>query len=388
MRQAYIEYQERCDRAGLVDFAELLLRAHELLRDNPALLAHYRARFGEILVDEFQDTNAIQYAFVRVLAGDSGHVFVVGDDDQAIYGWRGAKVENVQRFLQGFPGRADHPPGAELPLQRQHPRRRQRGDRAQPGPHRQAAVDRQRRRRADRPVRRLQRDGRGALRGRACRQWVRDGGSYTDCAVLYRSNAQSRAFEEALLAEQVPYRVYGGMRFFERAEIKDALAYLRLLANRDDDAAFERAVNTPARGIGERTLDEVRRIARAGATAVEGNAGREGRCSPGARATRWPASHLVNSWPNRPADDPGRAHRPRAGALGLREHWSKEAMRWMPSRAPTTSTNWSRWPRASPAAATDIEEEREDMSELVAFLAYAALEAGEARRRPTRTACS
>src|SRR3970282_2024085 len=102
MRQAYAAYQERCDRAGLVDFAELLLRAHELLRDTPALLSHYRPRFREILVDEFQDTNAIQYAFVRVLAGDSGHVFVVGDDDQAIYGWRGAKVENVQRFLKDF----------------------------------------------------------------------------------------------------------------------------------------------------------------------------------------------------------------------------------------------------------------------------------------------
>jgi len=101
LRRAYALYQERCDRAGLVDFAELLLRAHELLRDQPALLAHYRARFREILVDEFQDTNAIQYGFVRLLAGDSGHVFVVGDDDQAIYGWRGAKVENVQR--------ADHP---------------------------------------------------------------------------------------------------------------------------------------------------------------------------------------------------------------------------------------------------------------------------------------
>src|SRR3970282_1138363 len=109
MRQAYAAYQERCDRAGLVDFAELLLRAHELLRDTPALLHHYRNRFREILVDEFQDTNAIQYGFVRLLAGSgtdgsSGHVFVVGDDDQAIYGWRGAKVENVQRFLQDFPG--------------------------------------------------------------------------------------------------------------------------------------------------------------------------------------------------------------------------------------------------------------------------------------------
>jgi DNA helicase II / ATP-dependent DNA helicase PcrA len=109
MRRAYAAYQERCERAGLVDFAELLLRAHELLRDNAALLAHYRHRFREILVDEFQDTNAIQYGFVRLLAGDSGNVFVVGDDDQAIYGWRGAKVENVQAFLRDFPARTAPP---------------------------------------------------------------------------------------------------------------------------------------------------------------------------------------------------------------------------------------------------------------------------------------
>ena len=104
MLRSYAMYQERCDRAGLVDFAELLLRAHEVLRDTPALLAHYRHRFGELLIDEFQDTNAIQYGFVRLLAGDTGRVFVVGDDDQAIYGWRGAKVENVQTFLRDFPG--------------------------------------------------------------------------------------------------------------------------------------------------------------------------------------------------------------------------------------------------------------------------------------------
>src|SRR6478672_11521962 len=262
MRKSYELYQERCDRAGLVDFAELLLRAHELLRDNAALLAHYQRRFGELLVDEFQDTNVIQYAFVRVLAGDTGRVFVVGDDDQAIYGWRGAKVENVQRFLRDYPG------AATLKLEQNY----------RSSANILGAANAVITHNPDRLGKQLWTEsGEGEPIDlyaayneidearfviERIRQWVRDGGSHGESAILYRSNAQSRAFEEALLAEQIPYRVYGGMRFFERAEIKDTLAYLRLIASRDDDAAFERAVNTPTRGIGERTLDEVRRCAR------------------------------------------------------------------------------------------------------------------------------
>src|SRR5690606_19201174 len=234
MQKAYALYQERCDRAGLVDFAELLLRAHELLRDNAALLAHYRRRFGEIRVDEFQDTNAIQYAFVRVLAGASpdgsgGHVFVVGDDDQAIYGWRGAKVENVQRFLADFPG------ATTLRLEQNYRSSANILNAAN------AVIVHN----PDRLGKQLWTDsGEGEpidlyaaynevdearFVVERIRQWMRDGGSYGEAAILYRSNAQSRAFEEVLLAEQIPYRVYGGMRFFERAEIKDTLAYLRLV---------------------------------------------------------------------------------------------------------------------------------------------------------------
>src|SRR6478736_5612873 len=262
MRKAYAAYQERCDRAGLVDFAELLLRAHELLRDNAGLLAHYRHRFGELLIDEFQDTNAIQYGFVRLLAGDTGRVFVVGDDDQAIYGWRGAKVENVQRFLRDYAG------AQTLRLEQNY-----RSTANILGAANEVITHN-----PDRLGKQLWTEsGEGEAIDlyaayneidearfvvECIRQWVGDGGSHRDCAILYRSNAQSRAFEEALLAEQIPYRVYGGMRFFERAEVKDTLAYLRLVANRDDDSSFERAVNTPTRGIGERTLDEVRRRAR------------------------------------------------------------------------------------------------------------------------------
>ncbi|MDV3470123.1 DNA helicase II [Stenotrophomonas sp. C3(2023)] len=381
MRQAYIEYQARCDRAGLVDFAELLLRAHELLRDNPGLLAHYRARFREILVDEFQDTNAIQYAFVRVLAGDSGHVFVVGDDDQAIYGWRGAKVENVQGFLRDFPGSQTirleqnyrstaNILGAANAVISHNPDRigkelwTDSGD-GEP---------------IDLYAAYNEMDEARYIVERA-RQWVRDGGSYNEVAVLYRSNAQSRALEEVLLSEQVPYRVYGGMRFFERAEIKDALAYLRLLSNRNDDAAFERAVNTPTRGIGDRTLDEVRREARAQGISL------------------WEATMLVTQGTALAA----RARNALAGFLVLinelqaqtehltlaeridhvlarsllREHWSKESRNALDSESRTDNLDELVSVASRFVRRPDDVEEVEEMDELVAFLAYAALEAGE-----------
>ena len=382
MRQAYAAYQERCDRAGLVDFAELLLRAHELLRDNPALLAHYRSRFREILVDEFQDTNAIQYAFVRVLAGDSGHVFVVGDDDQAIYGWRGAKVENVQRFLKDFPGAQTvrleqnyrstaNILGAANAVIAHNPDRigkelwTDSGD-GEP---------------IDLYAAYNEMDEARYVVERA-RQWVRDGGSYADAAVLYRSNAQSRAFEEALISEQVPYRVYGGMRFFERAEIKDALAYLRLMTNRDDDAAFERAVNTPTRGIGDRTLDEVRRLARSQAISLweatmltaQGN-------ELAARARNALAGFLtlVNQLQHE-AGEMTLAERIDHVLLrsGLRDHWAKESRNTLDSESRSDNLDElisvaSRFVRRE----DDIEETGETMSELVAFLSYASLEAGE-----------
>lgn len=381
MRQAYAEYQVRCDRAGLVDFAELLLRAHELLRDNPALLSHYRARFREILVDEFQDTNAIQYAFVRVLAGQDGHVFVVGDDDQAIYGWRGAKVENVQGFLRDFPGAQTirleqnyrstaNILGAANAVISHNPDRIGKElwtDSGDGDP-------------IDLYAAYNEMDEARYIVERA-RQWVRDGGSYGEVAVLYRSNAQSRALEEVLLGEQVPYRVYGGMRFFERAEIKDALAYLRLLSNRNDDAAFERAVNTPTRGIGDRTLDEVRRQARAEGLSLweatmlvtQGN-------TLAARARNALAGFLVlvNELAAQTRDMTlaERIDHVLARSL-LREHWSKESRNSLDSESRTDNLDElvsvaSRFLRRA-----DDVEEVEDMDELVAFLAYAALEAGE-----------
>src|SRR6478672_9617910 len=378
MRKSYELYQERCDRAGLVDFAELLLRAHELLRDNAALLAHYRRRFGELLVDEFQDTNAIQYAFVRVLAGDTGRVFVVGDDDQAIYGWRGAKVENVQRFLRDYPG------ATTLRLEQNYRSSANILDAAN------AVIAHN----PDRLGKQLWTDsGEGESIDlyaayneidearfvvERIRQWVHAGGSYAECAVLYRSNAQSRAFEEALLAEQMPYRVYGGMRFFERAEIKDTLAYLRLVANRDDDSSFERAVNTPARGIGERTLDEVRRRARTdGASLWEASirVAREQGLAARARNALMGFHTLVDGLAGETAPLPLQEKIDHVLARsGLRTHYANESRGQLDSRTDNLDELVS---VASRFVQREDDEEAAALTELVAFLAYAALEAGE-----------
>jgi len=258
----YQAYQEACDRAVLVDFAELLMRSHELWLNKPHILNHYRDRFTNVLVDEFQDTNSIQYAWIRLLAGSNSNVMIVGDDDQSIYGWRGAQVENIQRFLKDFPG------AKTLRLEQNY---RSTSNILE-------AANTLIAHNAGRMGKNLWTDGgQGEPISIYCafneldearfvvkriKTWHDNGGALNDCAILYRSNAQSRVLEEALLQDAMSYRIYGGQRFFERQEIKDALAYLRLVSNRNDDAAFERVVNTPTRGIGGRTLDVVRQAAR------------------------------------------------------------------------------------------------------------------------------
>ena len=215
-----------------------------------------------MLVDEFQDTNTLQYAWLRLLTGSSGDVFVVGDDDQSIYSWRGARIENIQRFGEDFAG------SHTVRLEQNY---RSTGTILQAA---NALIDRN----PNRLGKKLWTAGEegepigiyAAFNEREearfvverIRAHVAEGGSYADCAVLYRSNAQSRVMEEALIGYDMPYRVYGGLRFFERAEIRDALAYLRLIHNRDDDPAFERVVNNPPRGIGDRTLEALRQLAR------------------------------------------------------------------------------------------------------------------------------
>ncbi len=260
--QIYQIYQEACDRAGLLDFAELLIRAYELFKSNPLILQRYQQRFQHILIDEFQDTNHIQYDWMRLLAGDSGKVMIVGDDDQSIYGWRGAQVENIQRFLDDY---------AQVQTIRLEQNYRSTG-------HILNAANALIANNHNRLGKNLWTDrGDGEPVDIYCafneldearfiasqiKQWKQDEGDLNQCAVLYRSNSQSRVIEEALIQANIPYRIYGGMRFFERQEIKDALAYLRLLANRQDDAAFERVINTPPRGIGERTLETLRQLTR------------------------------------------------------------------------------------------------------------------------------
>ncbi|HLV48783.1 MAG TPA: DNA helicase II [Aliidiomarina sp.] len=261
-KEIYAAYQEACDRAGLVDFAELLLRAHELLRDNKYVREHYQRRFRHILVDEFQDTNQIQYAWVQMLAGDKNYVTIVGDDDQSIYGWRGAQVENLQHFLRDFPS-------AETVRLEQNYRSTNIILQAA-----NAVIENN----SDRLGKKLWTEGAegspislyGAFNEQEearyivsrIVQWRDQGGALSDVALLYRNNAQSRVLEESLLYAQMPYRIYGGLRFFDRQEVKDALAYLRLISNRNDDAAFERVVNTPTRGIGERTIGLLREAAK------------------------------------------------------------------------------------------------------------------------------
>ncbi len=261
-QRIYQVYQDTCDRAGLVDFAELLLRAHELWLYKPHILAHYQDRFRHILVDEFQDTNSIQYAWLQMLAGRQARVMIVGDDDQSIYGWRGARVENIARFLRDFPG-AD-----TIRLEQNY---RSTGTILK-------AANTLIANNAERMGKELWTEGSEgepiALYGafnevdearfvvERIKQWRQQDGLLSEAAILYRNNAQSRVLEEALIQARLPYRIYGGLRFFERQEIKDALGYLRLINNRGDEAAFERIVNTPTRGIGERTLGLVREAAR------------------------------------------------------------------------------------------------------------------------------
>ena len=367
----YDLYQRRCDQLGVVDFAELLLRCLELIRDQPQLADFYRHRFRHVLVDEFQDTNSVQYDWVKLVCGSTGLPFVVGDDDQSIYRWRGARVENMQHFRRDF--------GATVFKLEQNYRstgvilgaaneviRRNQGRLGKelwteaPGgePIRLYAAFNERDE-ADFVVERI-------------REHARSGLPLSGAAVLYRSNAQSRAFEEALVAARLPYRVYGGLRFFERAEIKDALAYLRLTQSRSDDVSFERVVNLPTRGIGQSTLDRIREHAR------------------GAGLPLWDAAQAVlPALPARAAGALGafttlveRLAREIVGqplheqvrvvieGSGLREHYAKER----DTRGEARVENLDELVNAAEGFLPELDD---DLPLLSSFLAHATLESGE-----------
>ena len=262
MVQLYQAYEEACARAEVIDFAELLLRALDLWRDNPELLAHYQQRFAHVLVDEFQDTNAVQYAWLKLLAKGTKSLMVVGDDDQSIYGWRGAKIENIQAFSHDFP---------EAQTFRLEQNYRSTNTILKAA----NALISNNQGRLGKELWTVGNEGEAIAlyagfneqdEARYILERIaeahRTGLHYHEIAILYRSNAQSRVLEENLWREAIPYRIYGGLRFFERAEIKSALAYLRLIRSRQDDSALERIINLPPRGIGERTIEKIRQLAR------------------------------------------------------------------------------------------------------------------------------
>ncbi|MCB1760225.1 MAG: DNA helicase II [Gammaproteobacteria bacterium] len=389
MIRLYDEYQQACERGGMVDFAELLLRAHELLRDRPEILHHYRERFQHILVDEFQDTNTIQYAWLRLLAGERNNLFVVGDDDQSIYGWRGARVENIRDFQKDYPG---------APLLRMEQNYRSTATILKAA---NAVIANN----ASRLGKSLWTDGaegepislyaafnevdeaRFAIT--RIRHYLDEGQRRSEIAILYRSNAQSRLFEEALIQAQIPYRVYGGLRFFERAEIKDALAYLRLIANVDDDGAFERAVNMPPRGIGPRTLDALRSHARAFGCSLW-RAARElvtGGSMPtrAANALRDFSTLIEAQRAERATRELHEVAEQAILAAGLAAHFEKSRDGKGQDRIENLDelVNAARqFPSAELALSLDGLDDAEDplaLDDLSAFLSHAALEAGEAQ---------
>ncbi len=280
--ELYQLYEEQCQREGVVDFGELMLRSYELLRDNDPIREHYQRRFRHILIDEFQDTNRLQYAWIKMLSGNivdgtfipgDNSVIAVGDDDQSIYAFRGARVGNMADFVREF--HVTHQVKLEQnyrsysnildsanELISHNKKRLGKNLRTDQGP--------------GEPVRVYESTSDFAEAQwmvEEMRQLVRDGFDRKEMAVLYRSNAQSRVIETALFNAAVPYRVYGGLRFFERAEIKHALAYLRLLENKDDDTSFLRVVNFPPRGIGARTIEQLQDAARAAGKSMHDSVG-------------------------------------------------------------------------------------------------------------------
>ncbi|MER0802586.1 DNA helicase II [Pseudomonas aeruginosa] len=375
MLKIYEAYEAACARAGVIDFSELLLRALDLWRDHPGVLEHYQRRFRHILVDEFQDTNAVQYAWLRILAKGGDSLMVVGDDDQSIYGWRGARIENIQQFSDDF---AD----AEVIRLEQNYRSTASILKAA------NALIANNQGRLGKELWTDGEDGESLSLYAAFNEHdearyvvesiesaLKGGLARSEIAILYRSNAQSRVLEEALLREKIPYRIYGGQRFFERAEIKNAMAYLRLLDGRGNDAALERVVNVPARGIGEKTVESIREFAR------------------GNDVSMWEAIRLMIA--NKVL--PGRAASALTGFVELIENLSAKVMD-MPLHLMTQTVieqsgliSYHKEEKGekgqarvenleelvSAARAFENSEEEEDLTLLQAFLSHASLEAGE-----------
>ncbi|SER85350.1 DNA helicase II [Halopseudomonas bauzanensis] len=377
MLRIYTAYEQACARAGVVDFAELLLRSLELWRDNQALREQYQARFRHMLVDEFQDTNAVQYAWLRLIAGNNPSLMVVGDDDQSIYGWRGARIENIQQFQQDYPT-------AELIRLEQNYRSTATILKAA-----NALITNN----AGRMGKELWTDGNdgepislyaGFNEQDEARfivdrisEAVSEGMARSEIAILYRSNAQSRVLEEALLRAAIPYRIYGGQRFFERAEIKNAMAYMRLIANRGDDGALERIINVPTRGIGDKTLETLRQHARqqdvslwqAGCDLLD-NKGLPGRAANAVQTFMQLIEQLAERVEGVPLYSMAQQVIEHSGLLAFHEKEKGE-------KAQARVENLEELVSAARAFENDMADEEEEGDTLLAFLAHASLEAGE-----------
>ena len=372
--RVYATYEELCRRFGLVDFAEILLRTLELFRNNQTIRETYQNRFQHVLVDEFQDTNTIQYQWIKLISGKHKNLFAVGDDDQSIYGWRGARVENVLSFEKDF---------KDSVVFRLEQNYRSTGNILSAA----NAVIAHNTGRLGKELWTEQPEGMPIRLYAASNEidearfvvdhiqgWVENGNRRDETAILYRSNAQSRVFEEQLLAQGIPYRVYGGLRFFERAEIKDALAYLRLVANRDSDPAFERIVNLPTRGIGNKTLEVVREHARAHQISMWQAAKdviKQGTLTPRASTAINHFIDLISQIANDTAElELGEITDHVIKRSGLLDHYSKERGEMAQARV----ENLEELVNATRNFAPDGDEE---LDELSLFLAHAALEAGE-----------
>ena len=375
--RVYVAYEAACERAGVVDFAELLLRTLELLKNNQDILTHYRNRFRHLLVDEFQDTNSIQYDWLRLIAGPNNPVFAVGDDDQSIYGWRGARIENIFSFSKDYTDTQTFrleqnyrststilSAANELISHNQGRLGKKLWTEGNEGTPVQLYAAYNEHDEARFVLERI-------------KEWVnQEGRKHSEIAVLYRSNSQSRVFEENLISQQVPYRIYGGLRFFERAEIKDALAYLRLTSNRIDDPAFERIVNHPPRGIGDRTLQQIREVAREqsiplweATTSIVDSGVLAARASGALKQFIALIEKLANEIKDQELPDQVDLA---ISTTGLYAHFEKDRSEKGQSRVENLSE------LIESARGFHYEnDEDEDISQLEAFLSNAALEAGE-----------
>jgi DNA helicase-2/ATP-dependent DNA helicase PcrA len=375
--QVYENYEAVCQNSGVIDFAEILLRCYEVLRDNPSLITHYRERFRAILVDEFQDTNSMQYAWIKLLSTPETAVMAVGDDDQSIYGWRGAKIENIRRFSNDFRDTQI------IRLEQNYRSTATILDAAN------ALITQN----ESRMGKDLWTDGavgekilsfsafneleEARFVGERIVMEINNGRSPTEMAILYRSNAQSRLLEEALLRNGIAYRIYGGVRFFERAEIKDALAYLRLIANPDDDTAFERVINFPTRGIGEKTLDEFRSQARTQGVslwkaALHSMSSQDLSLKAGAALSKFIA--LIKSLQDKTERfELDEQITEVIHQSGLYEHFKKSKG----DKAESRLDNLQELVNAAKQFRYEYDPEEEELPLLVAFLAHASLEAGE-----------